>query len=184
MNPAPSTPYQDPPSFKGMEDALRDACERAMQLVFPLPTMLRLYRSVVGLTRAVMQARKDVGLPPGLNDELIALLEKVRDTTGMHFPDPDRPMEDALCLHAAMMKLAAIAHRARAGRLFPSMAGWKRPRGTAEPEPAPPAEPEAETPNPTPCPRQREREDRPHERLWAAPRAEPEMRPRAKAAAG
>jgi hypothetical protein len=53
------------PSFQGMEDTLRDACERAMQLVFPLPTLLRHYRSVIGLTRALMQARVDVGLPPG-----------------------------------------------------------------------------------------------------------------------
>ncbi len=184
MHLAPTNPYHDPPSFKGMEDTLRDACERAMQLVFPLPTMLRLYRSVVVLTRALIQARKDVGLPPGLNDELIALLEKVRDTTGMHFPDPGMPMEHALCLHAAMMKLAATAHRARAGRLFPPQTMWERPRDTAEPAPEPPAEPEKAAPNPTPSPWQPEHEDWPHERLRAAPRVERDMRPRAKVAAG
>jgi hypothetical protein len=101
------------PSFQGMEDALRDACERAMQLVFPLPTLLRLYRSVIGLTRALMQARVDVGLPPGLNEELVALLDSVRDTTGMHFPEPDMPMMDAIRVHQAMMALAKVAHLAR-----------------------------------------------------------------------
>ena len=118
-----------------MEDALQDACERAMQLVFPLPTMLRLYRSVIGLTRALMQARMDVGLPPGLSDRLIALLENVRDTTGMHFPDRDMPIEDAIRLHSAIVKLARIAHRARIGRLIAPRAEWKRPRETT-PQPS------------------------------------------------
>ena len=135
MTPNPNDPWQDPPSFKGMEDALRDACERAMQLVFPLPTMLRLYRSVIGLTRALMQARMDVGLPPGLSDRLIALLENVRDTTGMHFPDRDMPIEDAIRLHAAIVKLAGIAHRARVGRLIAPRAVWQRPREAA-PQPS------------------------------------------------
>ncbi len=106
-----------------------------MQLVFPLPTMLRLYRSVIGLTRALMQARMDVGLPPGLSDRLIALLENVRDTTGMHFPDRDMPIEDAIRLHAAIMKLAGIAHRARVGRLIAPRAVWQRPREAA-PQPS------------------------------------------------
>ena len=137
-NAAPETP-----EFKGMEDALRDACGRAMQLVFPLATMLRLYRSVAGLTRALMQARADLGLSPRLSDELVALLDTVRDTTGMHFPDPEMPVNDAIQVHRAMMGLARIAHRARVGRLrgaFP--AKQSRPQATTDPLDAsfPPAE--------------------------------------------
>ena len=126
------------PTFPGMEATLRDACERAMQLAFPLLTMLRLYRSVAGLTRALMQARADLGLPAGLSDELVALLEQVRDTVGMHFPDRDMPVPDALCLHTATMALARAAHRARVGRIL-----GRLPR--AEQTPAvPPKAPERE----------------------------------------
>lgn len=176
-------PWQDPPSFKGMEDTLRDACERAMQLVFPLPTMLRLYRSVIGLTRALMQARVDVGLPSGLSDELIARLDAVRDTTGLHFPDPEMPMEDAIRVHAAMMKLASIAHRARVGRLTGTLVGWERPRGTAAPAPQPPAEPETADVDAALSERRTQHQHRPLERPRTMTRAEPDMRPWVKAAA-
>lgn len=126
------------PTFPGMEATLRDACERAMQLAFPLLTMLRLYRSVAGLTRALMQARADLGLPAGLSDELVALLEQVRDTVGMHFPDRDMPVPDALCLHTATMALARAAHRARVGRIL-----GRLPRAEQTPA-APPKAPERE----------------------------------------
>jgi hypothetical protein len=191
MNSAPNDPWQDPPSFKGMEDALRDACERAMQLVFPLPTMLRLYRSVIGLTRALMQARVDVGLPPGLSDDLIGRLDAVRDTTGMHFPDQDMPVQDAIRLHSAIMKLASIAHRARVGRLTGSLVGWARPHVAA---PQTPAEPEGDSPVPPPALETADvdaapsewrtrHEPRPLERPHTVRRAEPDMRRRAEAAA-
>jgi hypothetical protein len=127
-NAAPETP-----EFKGMEDALRDACGRAMQLVFPLSTMLRLYRSVAGLTQALMQARADLGLSPRLSEELVALLDTVRDTTGMHFPDPGMPVNDAILVHRAMMALARIAHRARFGRLRGALpAQQPRPLATTD----------------------------------------------------
>ena len=126
------------PTFPGMEATLRDACERAMQCAFPFLTMLRLYRSVAGLTRALMQARADLGLPAGLSNELVALLEQVRDTVGLHFPDRDMPVNDALCLHTATMALARAAHRARVGRIL-----GRLPRAEQTPA-APPKAPERE----------------------------------------
>jgi hypothetical protein len=131
------------PTFPGMEATLRDACERAMQCAFPLLTMLRLYRAVAGLTRALMQARADLCLPAGLSNELVALLEQVRDTVGLHFPDRDMPVNDALCLHTATMALARAAHRARVGRIL-----GRLPRAEQTPA-APPKAPERE---PTPRP--------------------------------
>ncbi len=106
----------DRPALQGIEAALHDACTRAMQPIFPLPTMLRLYRNVVGLTRAAMRARLDLGLPPGLNDGVLGLLEAVCQSIGHHFPDRDMPVQDAMLLHEAATKLAAVAHRARVGR--------------------------------------------------------------------
>ena len=137
------------PSFQQMEDTLRDACERATQLVFPLLTMLRLYRSVVALTRELMQTRSDKGLSPALSPDQVALLEKVRDSVGFHFPDPNMPVSDALILHATMIKLSRIARRARLGQLTGRLPRAQRAEPTPPPE-APPKQPNTRAPMPAP----------------------------------
>jgi hypothetical protein len=104
------------PDFSAMEAALRDACTRARHAIFPLSVMLKLYRSVTALARSLMRARADAGLPRGLGDDLIALLDATRDAACAHFPDPEMPVMDAIVIHRAVIALAAAAHRARAGR--------------------------------------------------------------------
>ena len=105
-----------PQKIGAMDAALRDACGRAQYAIFPLITMLKLYRSVVALSRALMRARIDAGESHDLGDELIALLDAARDAACAHFPDPDRPLMDAIAIHRAIVALAGVAHRARAGR--------------------------------------------------------------------
>ena len=105
--------------FSAMEAALRDACTRARHAIFSLAAMLKLYRSVASLARALMRARLDEGLSHGLGDEMIALLNAARDAACAHFPDPEMPVMDALAIHRAVASLAAVAHRARAGRRGP-----------------------------------------------------------------
>ena len=104
------------PDFSALEGALRDACTRARYAIFPLAVMLKLYRSVTSLTRALMLARADVGLPKGLSPELIALLDAVRDAACGGLPDPELPVMDAILVHRAVVALAGAAHRARGGR--------------------------------------------------------------------
>ena len=117
------------PIFTGMETTFRDTCALAMQCGHPFPSMLRLYRSVVGLTRVLMQARVNAGLDAGLSDELVALLEKIRDTVGLHFSCRDLPLDDAIRLQTITIALARTAHRARFGQV-----AHRRPR--ARPAPA------------------------------------------------
>ena len=105
-----------PQNLRAMDAALRDACGRAQYAIFPLITMLKLYRSVVALSRALMRARIDAGESHDLGDELIALLDAARDAACAHFPDPDLPLMDAIAIHRAIVALAGVAHRARAGR--------------------------------------------------------------------
>ena len=104
------------PDFTAMEGALRDASAHARHAIFPLLTMLKLYRSVASLARALMQARTDAGLSHGLGDDLIAMLDAARDAACGYFPDPAMPVMDAIAIHRAIVSLAAVAHRARAGR--------------------------------------------------------------------
>ena len=105
-----------PQNLRAMDAALRDACGRAQYAIFPLITMLKLYRSVVALSRALMRARIDAGESHDLGDELIALLDAARDAACAHFPDPGLPLMDAIAIHRAIVALAGVAHRARAGR--------------------------------------------------------------------
>ena len=102
--------------FSAMEAALRDACARARHAIFPLIVMLKLYRSVASLARVLMRARIDAGRSHGLGDDLVALLDAIRDAACAHFPDPEMPVMDALAIHRAVVALAGVAHRARAGR--------------------------------------------------------------------
>jgi hypothetical protein len=104
------------PDFSAMEGALRDASAHARHAIFPLLTMLKLYRSVASLARALMRARTDAGLSHGLGDDLIAMLDAARDAACGYFPDPAMPVMDAIAIHRAVVSLAAVAHRARAGR--------------------------------------------------------------------
>ena len=104
------------PDFSAMEGALRDASAHARHAIFPLLTMLKLYRSVATLARALMRARTDAGLSHGLGDDLVAMLDAARDATCVYFPDPAIPVMDAIAIHRAVVSLAAVAHRARAGR--------------------------------------------------------------------
>ena len=106
----------DTPDFSALEGALRDACTRAMYAIFPLAVMLKLYRSVTSLTRALMLARVDAGLPKGLSPELAGLLDAVRDAACGGLPDPELPVMDAILVHRAIVALAGAAHRARGGR--------------------------------------------------------------------
>ena len=104
------------PDFSAMEGALRDASAHARHAIFPLLTMLKLYRSVATLARALMRARTDAGLSHGLGDDLVAMLDAARDAACGYFPDPAIPVMDAIAIHRAIVSLAAVAHRARAGR--------------------------------------------------------------------
>lgn len=109
-------PTDDTTASHGMVATLHDACERAMRPSYPLPTMLRLYRNVVALTRALMRARVDAGRSAGLDDRTVAMLEAVRDSVDVYFPDRQMPVQDALLLQEATIRLARVAHRARIGR--------------------------------------------------------------------
>ncbi len=104
------------PDFSALEGALRDACTRARYAIFPLAVMLKLYRSVTSLTRSLMLARVDARLPKGLSEELIALLDVVRDAACGALPDPEMPVMDAILVHRAIVALAGAAHQARGGR--------------------------------------------------------------------
>jgi hypothetical protein len=147
----------DTPSFHGMEATLHDACERAVQPLYRLPTMLRLYRNIVDLTRALMRARMDAGFSPGLGDGTVAMLESVRDSVDMHFPDRQMPVQDAMLLQEAAIKLARMAHRARVGRpmgRLPALVAAATVREDSAPE-APPAEaPPTQAPVPPPAPQE------------------------------
>ena len=112
----PDEAYSATPDFSAMEATLRDACARARHAIFPLSVMLKLYRSVTALAGSLMRARADAGLPRGLGGDSIALLDATRDAACAHFPDPEMPVMDAIAIHRAVVALAAVAHRARAGR--------------------------------------------------------------------
>ena len=137
-----------PSDFSGMEAALHDACARARagHAVFPLVVMLKLYRSVASLARVLMRARIDAGLSHGLGDDLVALLDAARDAACAHFPDLQMPVMDALAIHRAVVALAGVAHRARAGRRG-ALVGAVVPAdpGTATPLPDPPPQGGTET---------------------------------------
>ena len=109
-------PTDDTTASHGMVATLHDACERAMKPSYPLPTMLRLYRNIVALTRALMRARVDSGRSAGLDDRTVGMLVAVRDSVDVYFPDRQMPVQDALLLQEATVKLARVAHRARIGR--------------------------------------------------------------------
>ena len=100
------------PDFSGIEAALIDACTLARDTAYPLTVMLRLYRSVAGLARALMQARADAGLPLGLSPNLIALLDVVRETACEHVKSGGLPVMDSLLVYRAIESLATVAHRA------------------------------------------------------------------------
>ena len=123
------------PIFPGMEATFRDTCALALQCTHPFPAMLRLYRAVVGLTKTLMQARRDAGLDPALTNDLVALVEQARDTVGLHFSCLDLPLDDAFRLQTITIALARAAHRARCGQI-PGRRSHANPI-----EPKPPVEP-------------------------------------------
>ena len=122
--------HMDTQDFSAMEAVLRDACTRARQTFLPLVVMLQLYRSVASLARALLRARADAGLPLGLGDELIVLLDAARDAACAHFPEPEMPVTDAIRIHRAVVALAGVARRARAGVAHRARAG--QPLGDVE----------------------------------------------------
>jgi hypothetical protein len=106
-------PDPNAPDFTALEGALRDACTRAMIPTLPLAVMLKLYRSVAAVARALMRARVDAGLPRGLDEDLVAMLDAVRDAVCRLLPDPEMPTVDAILVYRAIVALSLAAHRAR-----------------------------------------------------------------------
>ena len=133
--------HMDTQDFSAMEAVLRDACTRARQRFLPLVVMLQLYRSVASLARALLRARADAGLPLGLGDELIVLLDAARDAACAHFPEPEMPVTDAIRIHRAVVALAGVALKARAGRRSVNVESVQPAAAEIEPVLLQPAEP-------------------------------------------
>ena len=100
MTDAPTEVHTD------METALRDAATRAMTVDVPLPLVLTLCRSVVGLARGLRDYREVTGLPRGLSPELVTLLEAVLAGAVRRLSDPG--MTDAMAprVHRAFERLS------------------------------------------------------------------------------
>ena len=106
-------PASEVNAFPDLEAALCDACQRALLPGLTIATLLALYRSVVGLTRSLRQARQDVGLPASLFEDLRKHLDAVRDTASEYFLESDLQMNEAVRLHRALTALSRAAHLAR-----------------------------------------------------------------------